>query len=235
MASTAWSDNSPADISGCRSYVATFGDGTMMRSSPGKRFLASAIEEIRDMRIFLGFRPCAVACGRQPATTSPRILCSDAGAKQHAHAGRQRVTVMRHARGGGKFHFRARANPSNSGSSNASRISRTRSARKLKHSSESPSRMPVVTIDHGRLDEFVGHILRIRGLNRSGLDARGMRALRARHCLVGKLHAIPPAVAIHRIIPAGNNRRQRRPPAMHASITRAQIRGRCAARYRARR
>ena len=37
---------------------------------------------------------------------------------------------------------RARAKPENFGSSSASRISRTRSARKLKHSTPSPSRMP---------------------------------------------------------------------------------------------
>jgi len=43
-------------ISGFRSYVGTFGDGTRMRSSPPNGFSNATVEEIRDVGVLLGFR-----------------------------------------------------------------------------------------------------------------------------------------------------------------------------------
>ena len=77
-----------------------------------------------------------------PATTSPstiarsswdKIACIN-GASSSLYCVMPAAAAMRTTR--------RRAKPEKSGSSSAERISRTRSARKLKHSTASPSRMP---------------------------------------------------------------------------------------------
>ena len=105
---------------------------------------------------------------------------------------------------------RVRAKPENSGSSSAARISRTRSARKLKHSTPSPSCMPAVVADHRRQDELVG-LLRARRRRRSPPAASAKRgALGLDHRVVGLRHALPALVAVHRVVAAAARSRPAR-------------------------
>ena len=67
-------------ISGCRSYVATFGLGTRIRSSPVERRLAAAVQEVRDVGVLLRLGDVELA---------PARLCHRAGEAGH-DLGRER-------------------------------------------------------------------------------------------------------------------------------------------------
>ena len=90
------------------------------------------------------------------ATTSPRMFGKVCGGKIVAISLSRSLAVLRHADGGGESRRRACARSRRkSGSSIAPRISRTRSARKLKHSTPSPSLHAAIVADHRRHDELV--------------------------------------------------------------------------------
>ena len=109
---------------------------------------------------------------------------------------------------------RGRGKPEKFGSSIAPKISRARSARKLKHSTPSPSLHAAIVADHGWQDELVELLLGV------GVRDRGLRIGKARpigldHGVIRLLHALPALVAIHAVIAAHHGgdphrRRQRR-------------------------
>ncbi len=91
------------------------------------------------------------------------------------------------------------------GSSIAASNSRTRSARKLKHSTPSPSRMPWIAADHGGQDELVGDVFAVGVRNRGGPGRQTRRPCRRRSRHRPSTRA-PAVVAIHRVVAARDGR-----------------------------
>ena len=153
------------------------------------------------------------------ATTSPRIFVSDCGGKIDCMnlSSSSLYCVMPTA--AANLTVRGRGNPANAGSSIAPRISRTRSARKLKQRMPSPSRMPAIVADHRRDDELVEFLLPIGIRNDRGRVGKA-RAVRIDHGRIGLGDALPALVAIHGVIASAHRRdghlpRQRGEEARH--------------------
>ena len=160
----------------------------------------AAVEEVGDVRVFLGFREPQVG---------PPVLGEDVGeVAREASAARTRpagpnvrsytVIVVKLTRGRA-----GRSKPSNSSSAIARVSWRARSARKLKKTTESPSRsvrqVRVGVDDDDRLDELVGDpascdartaFRRVRSVARRAADDG----------VVGELGPLPALVAIHRVV-----------------------------------
>ena len=106
------------------------------------RFVA-AVEEERDMRVFLGLGDAQLREAGDSARTSPSTWRSGCGGNSTPmnRLSASEYSTMPSALA--KVTVRSRAKPSKAGSSSAVRISRARSARKFAISSPSPSRMPL--------------------------------------------------------------------------------------------
>ena len=108
----------------------------------GKRFFPSAVEEIGDVRILLRFRHAQLRAVRGGRDFPQNVRKASAAERSSASAGPDRSLYCVMPTAAAKRTARLRGKPANDGSSIAPRISRTRSARKLKHSTPSPSLMP---------------------------------------------------------------------------------------------
>ena len=112
------------------------------------------------------------------ATTSPRMFGERLRREDRLHAAcraRREYCVMPTA--AANLTVRLRGKPEKSGSSMAPRISRTRSARKLKHSTPSPSLHAAIVADHRRHDELVELLLAHRRRRSTALRVGKARAL----------------------------------------------------------
>src|SRR5208282_3437076 len=195
-----------ADISGFKSYVATLGEGTRMRSSPLngfstpplKKYVTCAYFSVSAHRRFLYCKSW---------NTCARMCSSFSGMITHfSHSHFLSYLVMPT-----KKRFLGRlgsANLSKFGASSAKVICRARSARKLVENhgvvivnrANCRSRRPLAARNHHRLHEFVGHALLVAALQRG----HGIAAFRLRLAVsqraISQFDAFPTVIAVHGVI-----------------------------------
>ena len=170
----------------------------------GVGLLAAAVEEVGDVRIFLGLGHAqlgAAGVGDHLAQDVREALRREDRAASACRALREYCAMPTAA---ANLIARLRGKPSNSGSSIAPRISRTRSARKLKHSTPSPS--PCRRSRRSRRARRTRRIASWHRRRRSRPRVGKSRPVGLDDGRVGLADALPALVAIHRVVAAEHRR-----------------------------